>query len=307
MFKRNDSVLETLILNKKDFEEPGLHRISNHKDGGKPEPKVNIIFVHGLMGHPITTWHRDNKCNKDCFPFWFEDEQELSDLSILSFGYEAARSSWEGTGNAMSIYEQASYLLYCLENYAEEYGIGKRPLIFVTHSLGGLVVKEMLRTANSKPGKEVIIEQTKGIVFLGTPHQGSHLANIFSRLNIFTQATVLVRQLKTQNNDTYLTQLNDWFADNFIKLNLGVIVFYETQPVVRIKALRIGKVVERESAKLNIGNVENIPVPADHFKIAQPKNKETEVYRGVKRFIKACLKNYSDQAKEGNFEQSLNP
>jgi hypothetical protein len=44
--------------------------------------------------------------------------------------------------------------------------------------MGGLLVKEMLRNAQTF-NRQSVIKQTKGIVFLSTPHTGSHLITQF--------------------------------------------------------------------------------------------------------------------------------
>lgn len=52
-----------------------------------------------------------------------------------------------------------------------------RPLIFVAHSLGGLVCQDALVVCNN-PAEEAqrdILSSTCGIAFLGTPHAGSDL------------------------------------------------------------------------------------------------------------------------------------
>jgi hypothetical protein len=55
----------------------------------------------------------------------------------------------------------------------------QRPLIFVAHSLGGLVVKEMLKRSNdsgSTPGHRYLHDvflSTTALLFFGTPHRGA--------------------------------------------------------------------------------------------------------------------------------------
>ena len=50
-----------------------------------------------------------------------------------------------------------------------------RPLVFVAHSLGGILVKGMLASAAASPDGSLrnIVEATAAVVFLGTPHRGS--------------------------------------------------------------------------------------------------------------------------------------
>ena len=50
------------------------------------------------------------------------------------------------------------------------------PLIFVVHSLGGIVVKRALITATVRNAYKAIVDSTIAVVFLGTPHHGSQLA-----------------------------------------------------------------------------------------------------------------------------------
>ena len=50
------------------------------------------------------------------------------------------------------------------------------PLIFVAHSLGGIVVKRALITATVRNAYKAIVDSTIAVVFLGTPHHGSQLA-----------------------------------------------------------------------------------------------------------------------------------
>ena len=54
-------------------------------------------------------------------------------------------------------------------------GVGSRPVIFVTHSFGGLVLKQMLREAEKDANYKPLIDNTKGVVFYAVPHLGSEL------------------------------------------------------------------------------------------------------------------------------------
>jgi hypothetical protein len=279
-------------LDKTKFDQTGLHKIRNCDISNR---KADIIFVHGLTGHAITTWHPEDKCDEECWPFWLGDENEFKDVGIWSFGYQANL-----TGYGMSIYEQAGSLLNSLLNEVEDNGIGKHPLIFITHSLGGLVIKQMLNiayTVNPTPNKQAITNQIKGIVFIASPHQGSHLANIFNILSIF-QSSAIVQQLRANNSDANLSQLNDIFAQKIKELGIKVKVFYEVESIKKFRIIRIAKVVERDSAKLSIPGVDNEAVTANHINIAKPKKGDgiyNTVYKGVRTFIRECLISASNQ------------
>ena len=63
----------------------------------------------------------------------------------------------------------------------------QNPILLIGHSMGGLIIKQLViysaKGIHSKYDhhKEYynIYQRIKGIVFYGTPHRGSHLANIY--------------------------------------------------------------------------------------------------------------------------------
>jgi triacylglycerol esterase/lipase EstA (alpha/beta hydrolase family) len=64
-----------------------------------------------------------------------------------------------------------------------------RPFVFVCHSLGGLVVKQAIRTADSRRAYSTetvaFLDTVKGVVFIATPHTGSlHAPLIMDRLRV---------------------------------------------------------------------------------------------------------------------------
>lgn len=105
----------------------------------KPTDAVaDIIFVHGLGGDQRSTWQA-SKAEESFWPAWLA--QDSPHIAVYSLGYEASPSAW--LGSAMPLSDRATNVLASLE--AEQ--LGERPLIWVCHSLGGLVVKQLLRTA----------------------------------------------------------------------------------------------------------------------------------------------------------------
>ena len=78
----------------------------------------------------------------------------------------------------MNVFERAANLLELLAGH----GIGNRPIVFVTHSLGGILTKLLLRKSldASDSDWKRISESTRLVVFLSTPHSGSALAKVLS-------------------------------------------------------------------------------------------------------------------------------
>ncbi|MBD0388685.1 MAG: AAA-like domain-containing protein [Nostoc sp. C3-bin3] len=245
----------------------GLIKISGCDN---PKRCGDIIFIHGLGGHARGTWHPQELHNDDNFWLtWLG--QERPDLGIWSFGYNAEASAWKGS--TMPLFDRASNLL----EYLQVNDIGKYPIIFITHSMGGLLIKELLRNAQTFK-KTAVIEQTKGIVFLSTPHTGSHLANLVDKIGIFARTSVSVDELKL--HIPQLRQLNEWYRQNVDSLEIATKVYYET------KRTQGFLVVDPDSANPAIRDVQPTATDDDHLSITKPTSTNNLVYKGVSQFIK---------------------
>ncbi|KAK8050133.1 hypothetical protein PG994_011863 [Apiospora phragmitis] len=128
------------------------------------EEGIDIVFVHGLNGHRVGSWSKDSIC-------WPREllGADVEHARIITWGY----ASILGEGNDMFA-DLAESLLVDLSRVRE--GIF-RPVFFVAHGIGGIIVKEALTTAamsriyGSHNDLGDIYPKTKGIIFLGTPHQ----------------------------------------------------------------------------------------------------------------------------------------
>ncbi len=252
----------------------------------------NVIFVHGLGGNAWSTWHPQEEFDNNFWLTWLGEDEELPDLGIWSYGYEAEPTAWKG--KTMPLFDRASNLLEWLEVRR----FGQYPLIFVTHSMGGLLVKELLRTAQNFR-KQDILQQSKGIVFLATPHTGSHLANLIDKTPILARVTVSVRELKA--HEPQLRGLNEWYRENARRLEIKTKVYYETQPVKGIS------VVDPDSANPGIEGVKPVAIAANHIDICKPKSKQELVYSSVKNFLEECLNiQQAQKASDGSDNPSEN-
>jgi hypothetical protein len=156
--------------------------------------------------------------------------------------------------------------------------------IYICHSLGGLLIKQILRLYDySQHHWRHLIDCTKGVVFLGTPHTGSSLANLASALRLvgFSKAA---KQLAA--DDPHLLDLDVWFREYATREKLSIAAFYEMMPVRGVV-----KVVSESSGDPRIPGCIPVPVDADHFRICKPDNRQAAVYSSVKRFIGDCLGN----------------
>lgn len=116
----------------------------------------SIVFVHGLRGHPKSTWTFESISNNRLSSvlkkkpkesdeaYWPRDilPQDFPNARIITYGYDSHfTGSFGTTANQCGISDHGQDLLSGLEHIRR--ADPKRPLIFVAHSLGGLVVKEV--------------------------------------------------------------------------------------------------------------------------------------------------------------------
>lgn len=246
----------------------GLNKISGCDN---PNRTTDVIFIHGLDGDAFTTWERDGK-PENFWPQWLGEE--LPNIGVWSLGYAVSSNAWKGS--AMPLTDRAINALDQLELD----GIGHYPIVFICHSLGGLLVKQMLRHAYdfNKAEFKRIADQTRGIVFLSTPHSGSGIANWINYLGILLRPTVSMRELQAHHPG--LRDLNNWFRHHPKTPETKILVYCEKIP---LKGLLV---VDETSADPHIQDVIPIPMDDDHVTICKPKDKTSQVYRRVKKLVK---------------------
>lgn len=140
----------------------------------------SIIFIHGFTGHPQETWTQKSHC-----VFWPRDlmQHTVPDSRIFTYGYDShIRHRLAGNLNKSTVYDIAGDFLVSLETNRRQ--DPSRRVLFIAHSLGGIIVKETLRRSSQTPQIHLrkICESTVGIVFFGTPHSGADPRNIISSL-----------------------------------------------------------------------------------------------------------------------------
>jgi pimeloyl-ACP methyl ester carboxylesterase len=140
-------------------------------------PIVDIVFVHGLKGNSLGTWRSSYETGG---VHWPRDllKVDIPDARIIGFGYDASVHNWSRSVSQNRIGNHAQDLLGSVVRLREETGTEHLRLIFVTHSMGGLVVQNALDLSRSSPESHLngLESNTAGLVFMGTPHFGSDAA-----------------------------------------------------------------------------------------------------------------------------------
>ncbi|OBT47140.1 hypothetical protein VE00_03128 [Pseudogymnoascus sp. WSF 3629] len=168
-------------------------------------------------------------------------------------------------------------------------------IVFIGHSLGGLVIKQALLNAQRNRNYESILKSTFGLAFFAVPHRGSNLGKTVS---------ALVRSLSGANADNKILEsleTNSLFTKDMIKQyrymleNYRIVSFYEQMDTPLFG--RAVAIVGEESAVLDLPGTRELQVAvtdADHSSICKIAGKGN-MYKIIMRSITGHI---TDQAIE---------
>ncbi|QFI38802.1 hypothetical protein FR932_13545 [Moritella marina ATCC 15381] len=241
----------------------------------------HVIFVHGLGGDSDKTW-LSRSAQKEAWPLWLIEDNE--ELNIWSIGYSAPKLKL--TDGGMGLIDLASNIF---ERIIVTKELLEGELIFICHSLGGLIVKQIVRIANEQVKNNLaqeFIGRVSGIAFLATPHLGSDIALMANQpissllIRGFTTLGPSAATASLSRNDPNLRALNTWYREWSHHSNIRHLVLIETK-----KLYGILKVVKPDSADPGFVGTRPVPIKADHEQICKPIDKDDDVYVHVSNFI----------------------
>lgn len=144
-------------------------------------PDLDLVFVYGLNpkgqeNHARKTWTSSGDASHTAI-FWPQAllPESVPSARILLFAYN---SSVLVNASNTPVHGHANTLLNRLHNKRRGENEKHRPIIFISHSLGGLLVKQALVEAKLNPLYTCIKASTHGLAFFGTPHSGGNRASV---------------------------------------------------------------------------------------------------------------------------------
>ena len=239
---------------------------------------ADVIFVHGLTGDPKETWMSKGtqEPEGEYWPNWLA--ADLLHLNYYTLGYPASIfAQW--AKKEMNLYDRAKNALETLSVY----GVGNRPLIFICHSLGGLLVKQIPRTANDSAEEDwkKVAKSCSGIFFLATPHSGSSLADL---LKMFSGCFASPHVAKLQKDTSDLDELNASFRTLCQLQAIHITVYHEMH-----KTAKIALVVDPKSADPGVNAVMPVAIDADHLSICKPTDRHDIVYASIRHRLQKLV------------------
>ena len=160
----------------------------------------SICAVHGLGGHAFDTWSGSSK-------MWLRDmlpgSAPFDKSRIMTFGYN---STLVNRSSNDRLQDWADELLKQLGYNRTTENERLRPILFICHSLGGLVARQAMVRLSTNPKKfDGLTLDRCGLLFLSTPHSGTTQAdwNAFlmnvSELTVGVRSHEIVDQLRSFN------------------------------------------------------------------------------------------------------------
>jgi hypothetical protein len=226
-----------------------------------PRNKRVVVFVNGVWGDAVSSWQ-----NSDGFywPLMLANDNEFSNVDIYIHSFDSPR---------ITIAQNIDELAKSMTDHLMVDGVLEKhdQVVFVCHSMGGLVTRAFLLKVRPAPNKVPMI------YFYSTPTTGANIAAIGSHLSQNPQ----LRDMLPLKEDGYLADLQDaWLAtaDDPRVSYPTTIASYCAYELLDTFGFRV---VERQSAT-NLCNRETRGIRANHLDIVKPADSSADQYVAFK-------------------------
>ncbi|KAI1498085.1 hypothetical protein F5X99DRAFT_342248 [Biscogniauxia marginata] len=136
--------------------------------------EVDIVAVHGLGSNVDWSWTWKDGAKR---VHWLRDPDMLPakvpNARIMVYNYD---STWHSNAPKTRLHLCGKDLVDSLHDFRAD--VSDRPIIFVGHSLGGLVIQYGLLLADADEKFKYLPRHTVGFVALGTPFRGTKMQSI---------------------------------------------------------------------------------------------------------------------------------
>ncbi|ETS76726.1 hypothetical protein PFICI_12113 [Pestalotiopsis fici W106-1] len=296
------------------------------------EAVANICFVHGLFGGPWKSFSAKRPRSDAQSPaqapdgsstnqgpgdakaaqqvFWPRDllPRSINNVRIFTFGYDADIGRIMGAAGLNSLYQHARNLLNATSDLLEQTP-EPLPIIFVAHSLGGLVVKQALNQSatSTDARKNRTLGYTRGIIFLGTPHHGSSAAMYgrtafrLSKKIAFQSANIKLLTALERNSEP-LDQLSTEFCETLEKTNVLRMWSFCEEKQVRFGVVGM-QIVPADSARIRHIKEDWGSISGDHRQIAKYSSTQDDGFVKVNNVLKGWVRDI-ERDPQNNFSES---
>ncbi|CAM6115781.1 unnamed protein product [Calypogeia fissa] len=254
-----------------------------HKPPGRPS--VEIVLFHGLNLDGATDAHFRPWLSAGGSELWLEwilEDVPQARILLISYDSSAKRTSNYGLTD---MYLTCENLMHNL--ILAQVGQGDCPVLFVGHSIGCLVMKELCSTLASNPNpnrnepQQNLLLHVKGLFYFACPHLGSQFADEstgFKKGSLFEELTTLNKIAQRRNE--HFRQLRERYKWRTFGIQEGL-----PTTLKRFK----GFIVQEASGRQDVDGYYTDSA-ADHFTVSQLQSKTSSSFRQLLDFIGVVLK-----------------
>ncbi|KAL8907714.1 MAG: hypothetical protein Q9171_005755 [Xanthocarpia ochracea] len=246
----------------------------------RPDNAVtDIVFIHGLTGDRESTWTAEGAAA--CWPELCL-LNDLPEARIITYGYDADVVNFWSMASQNTVGDHGQKFLSSLANLRDS------------------TCTALLKSRGSADQHtQQILEHTKGILFMGTPHYGSghaDLAVIGSKfLQYFRRVNHGTLEVLQQTSEVMARIRQDFHTmlrgrDQSKDREITIICFYEELPV-----RAIGEIVPKHSASLD--RYECIGIHANHMNMTRFSSDQDPDYRNVLSGLYRLVQSHKQQTK----------
>lgn len=235
------------------------------------EPEFDIVLIHGLRGSVAYTWRQkdsDENLLSSCWPKDWLPQDIKRPFRIIGLEYPSYIFHFTGTQQSLQSRSER------FKDQLQIAGIGKRPVLFICHSMGGLLAKKLLIDSPE------LLKNTIGVLFIATPHKGSPVANWGYSVFQPTEDVVMLSESNAKN-----IKLNEDFSavSKEIPVIVSMVETLESNIIANAKSI----VVPNKSAVFEQGAVYHI---ADvHLNLCKP-TRDSASYGVIINFLLDCFR-----------------
>jgi len=290
---------------------------------------VDIVFLHGLQGSALKTWKcpglrlhdhvdsavasadvtlREAGIRLPVWPAaWLVPDLQAAGVKarVLSLEYDAELDNTAGprpTAPLTDVAGRGAAQLAAARVGRNANG-SRRPVLYVVHSMGGLLVKSILcdiddlLSEDDGSGVAQVADSTRGIVMYGVPHRGSPLGRLIAPASLplvrnFLPMTDPVSRLA--ENDPTLLQLHERFTAYMHRREersaagdvekLDILSILEGNPTdIQTPGVPLIFVVPEWSGTIEFGK--HVTVDSDHVNLCKPMTGSDPIYQLCRQFI----------------------
>lgn len=266
----NPPPVAPVVPNPRDAKDLVVDSCANPSTTADRESRRAVVFIHGFRGAPFDTWKSSN--GRYFFEFLFDDQDFEKGNDVFVVGYPADLRQNHRIRDAVE----------ALQVDLHKCGVfARREVVFVAHSMGGLVVLEYL-LSNAPDATKV------PVAFLfGTPLAGSEMASFASWFTANGGAAALVP------GSEFLESLRQRWERTRASVSVPTVLHcgYETEPVppygLVVKALSATQLCPETRGVARAGGWDNVrfPVLGNHMEVVKPKDGSARSIEAVKQVL----------------------